>query len=59
MLYNPLLDLVFKGNVNHQLHHAVAAGYYLFVPWCHALPGRRRADCDRYNRVFGTDFDFG
>ena len=58
MYFNPLLDRFLEPNVMHQLHHAVVQGYYLFVPWHHLLPGRRRADCDRYNRVFNTDFDF-
>lgn len=57
--YNPLLDWLFRGNVTHQLHHALSKGYYMFVPWAHALPGRRRADCEKYNQVFRTDFAFG
>ena len=56
--FNPLLDWLFEGNVNHQLHHALNKGHYLFVPWSHVLPKRRRADCDRYNHVFKTDFGF-
>ena len=44
--------------MNHQLHHALNKGHYLFVPWSHVLPKRRRADCDRYNHVFKTDFGF-
>ena len=56
MYYNPLLDGVFKGNPTHQLHHALNREYYCFVPWRHVRPSRRRADCERYNRVFGTDF---
>ena len=57
MYFNPLLDGIFRANVHHQLHHALGQkGYFLFVPWAHVLPERRRADCELYNRVFGTDF---
>lgn len=59
MYFNPLLDAVLKGNVTHQLHHALNKGYYLFVPWAHVRSSRRAADCARYNRVFGTDFAWG
>ena len=56
MYFNPVLDAALKANVHHQLHHSLNKGYYLFVPWSHVLPSRRRADWARYNRVFGTDF---
>jgi hypothetical protein len=56
MLFNPILDALFKGNVAHQLHHALNTGYYLFVPWRHVRSSRRAADCRRYNAVFKTDF---
>jgi hypothetical protein len=56
MYFHPLLDACFKGNVTHQLHHALNKGHYLFVPWGHMLPARRQADCERYNYVFKTDF---
>ena len=59
MYFNPILDAVFKANVHHQLHHALNKDYYFFVPWAHVLPARRRADCDRYNKTFETDFAFG
>ena len=58
MYYNPVLDHLLQPNVHHQLHHALNKGYYLFVPWGHVLPDRRRADCRRYNEVFKTDFTF-
>lgn len=57
MYFNPLLDAIGKANVHHQLHHALGhKGYFLFVPWAHVLPARRRADCELYNQVFATNF---
>ena len=56
MYFNPVLDAIFKGNVHHQLHHALnKKSHLLFVPWSHMLPARRHADCELYNRVFCTD----
>ena len=57
MYFNPLLDYLLEPNVNHQLHHALNKGHYLFVPWSHAVsPERRYADRRKYNEVFKTKF---
>ena len=58
MYFNPILDHNLEPNVMHQLHHAINKGYYGFVPFHHLIPQRRRADCDRYNELFQTDFTF-
>jgi len=56
-LLNPLLDYMFRANVNHQLHHVIINGHYTLFPGHHLLPSSRQADLDHYNKVFNTKID--
>mmetsp|Transcript_33152 Transcript_33152/g.71633 ORF Transcript_33152/g.71633 Transcript_33152/m.71633 type:complete len:343 (+) Transcript_33152:1688-2716(+) len=57
MYFCPVLDHFMKGNICHQLHHALNNDYIMFVPYGHLWSSRRRRkDVDRYNTVFETDF---
>ena len=58
MYFNPVLDYVFKANITHQLHHALNRGYLLFWPYYHVFPASRKADIERYNQVFKTQYEF-
>jgi len=58
MYFNPILDNRLKGNVTHQLHHALNKGYYLFVPYEHFDADARSKDVQKYNKVFKTTFTF-
>lgn len=55
--FNPLLDLLLKSNVTHNLHHAVNKGYMTTVPYDHLLSRKaRQRDMDLYNRVCKTHY---
>ena len=57
MYFCPPLDCFLKGNVCHQLHHALNKDYYTFIPFGHVWSRRKRdEDWDRYNSIFKTDF---
>lgn len=59
MYFNPILDYLLKGNICHQLHHALNKGYLLFVPYRHLWSSAaRRADVEKYNMIFKTDYSF-
>jgi len=58
MYFNPLLDHLMKGNVCHQLHHALNKDYLLFVPYAHLWSTeKRRYDIEKYNKCFKTNFN--
>jgi len=52
---NPVLDITFRGIVNHQLHHAVINEYFTLIPFHHIWSSARQADLQRYNKIFGTE----
>jgi hypothetical protein len=57
MYFNPFLDHILKGNICHQLHHALNKDYIMFVPYRHMLsPAARQSDIDKYQTAFKTDF---
>jgi len=56
--YNPLMDYIFLGNVQHNLHHAKNRDHYTVVPWHHINPTWRRADIEDYNEIMYTAWDF-
>ena len=58
LYFNLLLDWRLKGNICHQLHHALNKGYLLFAPYQHWFSDKRQLDIDRYNRIFQTSYKF-
>ena len=59
MYFFPVLDHIMKGNICHQLHHALNNDYIQFVPYAHMWSSRRRQkDIEKYNATFETDFVF-
>jgi len=56
--YNPIMDWIFLGNVQHNLHHAKGRDHYTVVPWHHIVPAWRSADIEDYNRIMYTAWDF-
>jgi len=56
--YNPFMDWIFLGTVQHNLHHAKGMGHYTVCPWHHIVPSWRSADIDDYNRIMYTDWVF-
>jgi len=56
--YNPLMDWIFLGNVQHNLHHAKGKDHYTVVPWHHVNPSWRADDIDDYNRIMYTAWRF-
>lgn len=58
---NPLLDSVFKVNIEHNLHHAVpgrAGTTAAVIPLSHVRKSARREAILEYERVFGVDLGF-
>jgi len=58
LLFNPILDAIFKCNVAHQLHHSKNLDHYTFLPYCHIWPSCRSRDVKEYNKIFETTFPF-
>jgi len=58
VMFNPIMDLVFRCNVAHQLHHALQTKNFLFVPWHHIIPGTREKEVKEYNKIMKTQFEF-
>lgn len=56
LLWNPLLDLLFRCNIAHNLHHTINKENYMFIPYHHAVPQWRKSDVDRYNKLLETAF---
>lgn len=57
IFFNPLLDLLLKPNVTHNLHHAINVGYMTTVPYDHLLSrAARQRDMDKYNKVCKTHY---
>jgi len=54
-LLNPVLDWIFRANVNHNLHHAVINGHYTLFPAHHIVPSMRHADLAAFDKHFGTE----
>lgn len=55
--YFPPLDILLKGNVAHNLHHARTNGNFLSHPWHHLWQGYQQ-DVDRYNQIMKTEVSF-
>jgi sterol desaturase/sphingolipid hydroxylase (fatty acid hydroxylase superfamily) len=55
-LLNPVLDILFRCNVAHQIHHSVQTANYTFVPYHHLFPGTQQKELDDYNKVMKTQF---
>lgn len=59
VLWNPVLDHLFKCNVAHQLHHSLHdTSYTTFVPYHHVFSSLREKDVKLYNKVMKTAFLF-
>jgi len=58
LLWNPILDYVFRCNVAHNLHHALNKGNYTFIPYHHITWSGRKFDLDRYNDLMKTTWAF-
>lgn len=56
VLWNPVLDYVFKCNVAHQLHHSLNMDYTTFVPYHHVFSSLRTKDMEIYNKIMKTTF---
>lgn len=63
--FNPLLDWMFLSNIAHALHHCPKQfrdiwgfQYYTQWPWHQIYPSKRKADIERYNEHFDTNFEF-
>lgn len=56
LLWNPVLDYVFRCNVAHNIHHCLNKDNHMFISYHHIFPSSRKKDCDRYNEVLGTSF---
>jgi hypothetical protein len=64
--FNPVFDYVLKPNICHQLHHACChagnengdEGYILFTAFRHLDAKKRKADTEKYNKIFKTSFCF-
>lgn len=48
--YNPLLDYIVKGNIAHNLHHAMPNTQLHIVPWHHFWQGYAK-DLELYNKI--------
>jgi len=56
--FNPLLDWIFLGNVQHNLHHAKGKGHYMIFPWHHLNATWRSEDIEEYNKIMNTEWEF-
>lgn len=56
-LFNPVLDMIFKCNVAHHVHHGMLTKNYTFIPYHHIFDWGSK-DIDRYNKIMKTNFDF-
>lgn len=56
-LFNPVLDMIFKCNISHQVHHGMLTKNYTFIPY-HHLFDFGSEDAKSYNNIMKTDFDF-
>jgi len=56
--FNPIMDYIFLGNVQHNLHHAKGRDHYTVVPWHHIFPQYRRNDIEDYNEIMNTAWEF-
>jgi len=56
-LFNPILDMIFKCNLAHHVHHGMLTKNYTFIPY-HHIWDFGSEDARRYNKVMKTNFDF-
>jgi len=56
-LFNPILDMVFKCNLAHHVHHGMLTKNYTFIPYHHIFDFGL-TDASRYNKIMKTNFDF-
>jgi hypothetical protein len=57
--FNPIVDYFLKANINHNLHHIIQKGYYVFNPWNHLFDRESLAkDIKIYNEVCKTNISY-
>jgi len=56
-LFNPILDMIFKCNLAHHVHHGMLTKNYTFIPYHHIWDFGNK-DASRYNKIMKTNFDF-